>query len=54
MIKIRKSWEVSESEVTSESLYQRRREFMQAAGTIGGALLLNPWAVARASLEIGD
>ena len=27
---------------------------MKAAGTIGGALLLNPWAAAQASLEIGD
>jgi sulfoxide reductase catalytic subunit YedY len=27
---------------------------MKTAGTIGGALLLNPWAAAQASLEIGD
>ncbi len=27
---------------------------MKAAGTIGGALMLNPWAAAQASLEIGD
>ncbi|MDH3631879.1 MAG: protein-methionine-sulfoxide reductase catalytic subunit MsrP [Gammaproteobacteria bacterium] len=54
MIKIKKRWEIPESEVTPESLYLRRREFMKAAGTIGGALLLNPWAAAQASLEIGD
>jgi sulfoxide reductase catalytic subunit YedY len=54
MIKIKKSWEIAESEVTPEPLYLRRREFMKAAGTIGGALLLNPWAAAHASLEIGD
>ena len=38
MIKIKKRWEIPESEVTPESLYLRRREFMKAAGTIGGAL----------------
>ena len=54
MIKIKKRWEIPESEVTPESLYLRRREFMKAAGAIGGALLLNPWATAQASLEIGD
>jgi sulfoxide reductase catalytic subunit YedY len=54
MIKIKKRWEIPESEVTPESLYLRRREFMKTAGTIGGALLLNPWAAAQASLEIGD
>jgi len=42
MIRIKKRWEIPESEVTPEPLYRRRREFMQAAGTIGGALLLNP------------
>ncbi len=54
MIKIKKGWEIPESEVTPESLYLRRREFMKVAGSIGGALLLNPWAAAQASLEIGD
>ena len=54
MIKIKKRWEIPESEVTPEALYRRRREFIKTAGTIGGALLLNPWAAARASLEIGD
>ena len=54
MIKIKKRWEIPESEVTPESLYLRRRVFMKAAGAIGGALLLNPWATAQASLEIGD
>jgi len=54
MIKIRKRWEIAESEVTPEALYRRRREFMQAAGAIGGALLLNPLAAAQAALEIGD
>ena len=54
MIKIKKRWEIPESEVTPESLYLRRRDFMKTAGTIGGALLLNPWAAAQASLEIGD
>ena len=51
MIKIRKRWELPESEVTPESVYRRRREFIKAAGAIGGALLLNP---AQASIAIGE
>ena len=54
MIKIKKSWELPESEVTPESLYLRRREFIKNSGLIGGALLLNPLAAAQASLAIGD
>ncbi|MFZ9037141.1 MAG: protein-methionine-sulfoxide reductase catalytic subunit MsrP [Gammaproteobacteria bacterium] len=54
MIRIKKRWEIPESEVTPEPLYRRRREFMQAAGTIGGAMLLNPWAAAQAALQIDD
>ncbi len=54
MIRIKKRWEIQESEVTPEPLYRRRREFMQAAGTIGGAMLLNPWVTAQAALQIGD
>jgi len=52
MIKIRKRWEIPESEVTPESIYRRRREFIKGAGALGGALLLNPLASARASLKI--
>ena len=54
MIKIKKSWELPESEVTPEPLYLRRREFIKAGGLIGGALLLNPWTAAQASIKIGD
>ena len=54
MIKIRKSWEIPESEVTPEPLYLRRREFIKTGGLIGGALLLNPLAAAQASITIGD
>lgn len=54
MIKLKKSWEIPESQVTPEPLYRRRREFIQAAGTIGGALLLNPLATAQAALQIGE
>jgi sulfoxide reductase catalytic subunit YedY len=54
MIKIRKSWQISESEVTPESIYLRRREFMKASGMMGTALLLNPWMSAGASVAIGD
>ena len=54
MIKIKKSWEIPESEVTPEALYLRRREFIKTGGLIGGALLLNPLAVAQASIAIGD
>jgi sulfoxide reductase catalytic subunit YedY len=52
MIKIRKSWEIAESEVTPEDIYRRRREFMKT-GAVGAALLLNPWAASLASYNIG-
>ncbi len=51
MIKIRKRWELPESEVTPESIYRHRREFIKTAGAVGGALLLSP---AQASIAIGD
>jgi len=54
MIKIKKSWEIRESEVTPEPLYLRRREFIKTGGLIGGALLLNPLAAVQASIAIGD
>jgi len=54
MIKIKKSWEIPESEVTPEPLYLRRREFIKTGGLIGGALLLNPLAAVQASIAIGD
>ena len=53
MIKIKKRWEIAESEVTPEPIYRRRREFMQSAATIGGALLLNPLSSATASYPVG-
>ena len=52
MIKIRKRWEISESEVTPEPLYRRRREFIQSAGVIGGAMLLNPLSALQASYSV--
>lgn len=54
MIKIRKNWEIPESNVTPEPIYLRRREFMKASGMLGTALLLNPWMTAAASIPIGD
>lgn len=42
------------SEITDEAIYLRRREFMQASGLLGSAMLLGPWASASASLKIGD
>ena len=54
MIRIKQRWDLPESEVTPEPLYQRRREFIKGAGLIGGTLLTYPWALARASLEIGE
>jgi sulfoxide reductase catalytic subunit YedY len=52
MIKIKKRWELPESEVTPEALYRQRRKFIKAAGSIGGALLLNPWSAANASYPV--
>jgi sulfoxide reductase catalytic subunit YedY len=52
MIKIKKRWEIPESQVTPESLYRRRREFIKAVGALGGALLLSPLQAARASYAV--
>jgi len=52
MIKIKKRWEIPESEVTPESLYRQRRNFIKSAGVMGGALLLNPFAGAQASYAV--
>ncbi len=46
--------DISPSEITSESIYEKRREFMINSGLLGTALLLNPWTTASASLPIGD
>ena len=54
MIKIRKSWEIPESEVTPEGIYHQRRKFMQAGTALGTALLLSPWESTAASMVIGD
>ncbi|MDH5356526.1 MAG: protein-methionine-sulfoxide reductase catalytic subunit MsrP, partial [Gammaproteobacteria bacterium] len=54
MIKVKKRWEISESKVTPEEIYQQRRLFMKAGGALGTAMLLNPWSNASASLPIGD
>jgi len=54
VIRTRKSWEIPESEVTPEAIYQQRRKFMQAGTALGAAMVLNPWGSAAASLTIGD
>ncbi len=53
MIKTKKRWEIGESEVTPEAIYQRRRDFIKT-GAIGAAMFMGPWSSALASLEIGD
>ena len=52
MIKIKKRWEIPESEVTPESLYRQRRNFIKSAGVGGGALLLNSFSGAQASYAV--
>lgn len=54
MIKIKKLPDIRSSEITAESIYLRRREFMKTSGLLGTTLLLNPWVTAGASLSIGD
>ena len=51
MIKIRKRWELNESEVTPEPVYRRRREFIKT-GALGAALLFGPATGALAALRI--
>jgi len=53
LIKTRKNREIPESQVTPESIYKKRRDFMKT-GALGAALLLNPWSSAFASLKITD
>lgn len=45
---------IAHSEITSEAIYEKRREFMITGGLLGTALLLNPWTTANASLAIND
>ena len=52
MIKIKKSWEIPESEVTPEALYLRRREFIKTGGLIGGAALKADDFLGKGSLTV--
>ncbi len=54
MIRKKHSWEIPESQVTPEKIYQQRRKFMQASSAFGTAMLLSPWQSAVASLSIGS
>ena len=55
MIKIKKASDCSESDITPEPIYQKRREFMKAGSVIGTGLLLNSLpAVSMASMAIGE
>ena len=54
MTKFKCKSDIAPSEITSESIYCQRREFMKTTGLLGTAMLLNPWATASASLTIGD
>lgn len=45
--------DIPSSEITSESIYLKRREFMKTSGLLGTALLLNPWVGAAASIDVG-
>jgi len=54
VIRIKKQPDIPGSEITPESIYLRRREFMKTSGLLGTALLLNPWLSAGASIKIGD
>jgi sulfoxide reductase catalytic subunit YedY len=53
VIRIKKQPDIPGSEITPESIYLRRREFMKTSGLLGTALLLNPWLSADASIKIG-
>ena len=49
LIKVKKSWQLSENEVTSEALFNRRREFLK----LGGAALLTGYMPAAAWAVLG-
>jgi len=46
--------DIAPSQITPESIYEKRREFMITSGVLGTALLLNPWTSACASVAISD
>lgn len=46
LIKVKKDWEISENEVTSESVYLGRRKLLQASGLVAASALLPNWASA--------
>ena len=53
MIKIKKSSDCSEAEVTPEAIYQQRRRFMKASSLLGTGLLLGGLSAAsRASIPV--
>ena len=53
MIIIKNKPDISPSEITSEAVYHRRREFIKTTGILGAAMLLNPWIAASAALAGG-
>ena len=52
MIKIKRRWELPESEVTPESIYHQRRKFIQTGAA--GALALSPVGAALAGITIDE
>jgi sulfoxide reductase catalytic subunit YedY len=52
--KLNKFSNIPSSEITPESIYRQRRQFMQAGGALGAAMLLGPWGNADASLAIDE
>ena len=40
-IKQKRSWEISENEATSETIYLNRRKLLQAAGLAGAGLMIS-------------
>lgn len=49
-IRSKKPWELKESDVTDESHYRRRRQFLQASAALTGAALLPGWLAPRAAM----
>ena len=50
-IKQRKSWEISENEATSESLYLNRRKLLELAGLAGAALMIGGTSASTAPIS---
>ena len=52
MAKFKIKSDIAPSEITSEAIYEKRREFMKTTGLLSTAMMLSPWTSVGASLSV--